>query len=177
MKNIFILLLLLCLFAGSAFGGLIDDFRPAASRDYEKIKIVDVLSADLIELENGEKIKLIGLKAPVPPPPKKIETDKYGFVIEDTSPFISMNQKAYDYAHSLLKNQFVKIEFDTQKKNDQFQTLGYVFLIKDNTFVNAEILRQGYARLHIQIPNTKYADTLREAYKEAKREKRGIQGE
>jgi endonuclease YncB( thermonuclease family) len=136
-----------------------------------------VLSADRIELKNREMIKLIGLKAPHAPKKKKIRRNNHNFIIEDTSPFITIEEKAFSFAKEFLENKLVRIEFDKQKKDEDFHTLAYVFLVDDNTFVNAEILRQGYANLHIQPPNTKYADELRNAYKEARKEKRGLQGD
>jgi endonuclease YncB( thermonuclease family) len=50
-------------------------------------------------------------------------------------------------------------------------------LLDNELFVNAEILRQGFAFLQIRPPNTKYSKELREAYTEARLEKRGLQGE
>ncbi len=46
-----------------------------------------------------------------------------------------------------------------------------------NDFLNAEILRQGFANLSIRPPNMKFAKELREAYREARAEKRGLQGQ
>ena len=71
----------------------------------------------------------------------------------------------------------VRIEFDRNKKNKDFDTLAYVFLEEENLFINAEILRLGYAHLQISPPNMKYASELREAYQEARREKRGFQSQ
>ena len=40
------------------------------SKNYEKVRVSRVISADLIELKSGEKIRLIGIKAPLPPQKK-----------------------------------------------------------------------------------------------------------
>ena len=178
MRTILILSLVILNIAHLGFcDSLLDDFSITSSKDYERIKVVRVISADSVELKNGKKIKLIGLKAPAAPKIEKADTNKHGFIIDETSPLIPMNERAFSFATRLLQDKFVRIEFDVKKKDDNFLTLAYVFLVDDNTFVNAEILRQGYAHLRIQLPNTKYADILREAYKEAKREQRGLQGE
>jgi len=66
---------------------------------------------------------------------------------------------------------------DDNKSDDDNLTLAYVFLMKNDLFVNTEILRHGFSQLSIQVPNTKYKKLLREAYQEARREKRGYQGE
>ncbi|MBF0510702.1 MAG: thermonuclease family protein, partial [Candidatus Omnitrophica bacterium] len=52
----------------------------------------------------------------------------------------------------------------------------YVYL-PEGQMANAELLRKGFVRLRIVPPNVKYADKLRQAYQEAKREKRGLEGE
>lgn len=145
-------------------------------KNYEKIRVSRVISADLIELKSGEKIRLIGLKAPIPPQKKDKKRDRHGFVIKDTSPFTTIEDSAFEFAQSLLEDKFIRIEFDKKRKDNNFITLGYVFLL-DGTFVNTEILRQGFANLHIHPSNKKYAKELRAAYQEARREKRGLQGE
>src|SRR3989338_2225124 len=40
-----------------------DEFLFSSGEEYKKIRVVRVLSTDTIELENKEKIKLIGLRA------------------------------------------------------------------------------------------------------------------
>lgn len=156
-------------------------FLEIGSGKYDKIRIKTVVSADTIILDNDEKIKLIGLKAPEPPKKKKeeIKRNEYGFIIEEPeeSPVIPVEEKAYNFAFELMAGKEVRIEFDEQKKNEQFLTLAYVFLFDDHTLVNEEILRQGYAHLQIRPPNLKYENRLREAYQEARRERRGLQGE
>ncbi len=144
---------------------------------YKKIRVNRVISADTIILENDERIKLIGLSAPKPPKPKKIERDQLGFVIEETKPWTSVEEAALLFAQKLMEGKYVRLEFDVQKKDERSQTLAYVFLVDDNQMANSEILNQGYANLQIRPPNIKYAEILREAYKEAKREKRGLQAE
>ena len=144
---------------------------------YREITITQVLSVDTIRLENDEKIKLIGLKAPQPPPREKIERDDKGLVIKrQTTSFKTLEQQAFDYARELMEGKKVRLEFDVRKDGPE-GTPAYVFLLEDNSFVNAEILRQGSAYFQISPPNTKYQQQLREAYQEARREKRGLQGE
>ena len=77
----------------------------------------------------------------------------------------------------LLDQKRVRLEFDDDKKDDELNTLAYVFLKDENTFINAEILRQGYAQLQVRPPNTKYKQELRSAYKEAREQFRGVHGQ
>ncbi len=146
-------------------------------KTYEEVQVKEVRSADTIILEGGKKIRLIGLLGPDAPKRQKQEFDKYGFVIEETTPYDSMEERAFHFVESLLTGKMVKIEFDEQRSDEDFVTLAYVFLKEGNVFVNAEILRQGYANLQIRPPNIKYAEVLRDAYREARQEQRGLQAQ
>lgn len=168
--------MLLCTSQNVKANHTLDILKPNAK--YKDVFVEEIISGDTFRIrENGEIIKLIGLKAPEKPRVrKKVERDKYGFIIEDlANPVISSEQRAYEFVSDLLLNKHVRIELDKNKNDDNFYTLGYVFLLENNLFVNAEILKQGHANLSIRPPNMKYADQLRDAYQEARREKRGLQ--
>ncbi len=181
-KNLFVFFLSVFL-AGHAFAEPNFDFFFKTDERYKDVVVQEVLSTDTIRLEgeSGEKgqlIRLIGLRAPEPPKKRRddVERDEMGFVIpKPVDPMTPLNDQAFAFAQSLLLGARVRLEFDTLKENEEHYTLAYVFLIKDNTFVNAEILRRGFAHLSIQPPNIKYADDLRAAYKEARAEQRGLQ--
>ncbi len=153
------------------------DFLLRANKDYSHVKINKVFSADSFELKDGEKIRLIGLAAPTVNIRKRedVERDKYGFPVKrPVDPESPVEEQSYNFAVQLLEKQHVRLEFDHNKKDDQFFTYAYAFL-PDGTFVNTEILRYGFANLQTSPVNKKYNDQLREAYKEARREMRGLQ--
>ena len=177
-KSIYILSILLLLTSnhGKAFAQSRIDQLLGSPHLYQDIVVQEVMSADTIQLETGEKIKLIGLKAPEPPEKEKTQRDEHGFVIKKVSSVIPIEEEAFNFVRDLLEGKHVRLEFDYQKRSPE-GTFAYVFLINGNIFVNAEILRQGYADLQIQPSNTKYTEILRQAYQEARREKRGLQAE
>jgi len=145
---------------------------------YQKITVAKVLSVDSIRLENGEKIRLIGLKAPFTRPKREKQmVDQFGFEVDARQPTTSFSVEAYEYVRDLLEGKTVRLEFDRKKKDDNFYLFAYVYLNTDDLFANAQIIRMGYAGLQISPPNTKHAEFLREAYQEARREKRGLQGQ
>jgi micrococcal nuclease len=144
--------------------------------DFKHVKVAQVVNTDSIVLENGVKIRLIGIKPLEKPKKENVQVDQYGFVIEQEKPEVTVNEKAWAFVRELLENKYVNVEFDSQRNDERFHNWGYVFLA-DKTFVNAEILRQGFAEMQIQPPNMKYADLLRAAYQEARQEKRGLHGE
>lgn len=144
---------------------------------YDYVKVVRLIKSDVIVLENGRKLRLIGVKASDAPRRMNRPTDQYGFVIqEDVVPTTSVEERGFSFAEELLLQKKVRVESDIKFTDAEGYPVGYVFL-KDGTFVNAELLRQGYAELHIQPPNLKYAEQLREAYREARFQKRGTHAE
>lgn len=140
----------------------------------KSVKVERVFNASLIRLENGKTIRLIGVKALEAPKRYNLPKDEYGFIIEDHSdPTISTEVAAYDFALELMDGIKVRVESDTQSIDEDGYMFGYVFL-PDGRMANVEILRHGHAGLQIRPPNLKYVEQLREAYREARAEKRGI---
>ncbi len=146
-----------------------------SSYDYSLVRVQKVISADTFILENDERVKLIGLQALEPPRRKEVQRDKYGFIIEENTPESSLQDRAFQFAKDYLEGKKIRLEFDVDRKSEDYATLAYAFM--GDTFINAEILRQGYADLRIKPPNLKYTDALRRAYREARQEKRGLHAE
>ena len=157
-------------------------FLKGSDKKYQDVLVKKVLKTDTIILDNDEVVRLIGLKG-LETKKKHVETkrDSYGFVVEEpVSAATPLEEQALKFVRQLLQNQHVRLEFDTSARDDDFTTLAYVFLSnKDGQeiFINAEILRQGFADLSIHPPNTKYEKKLRAAYQEAREQKRGLQGQ
>jgi len=152
---------------------------------YKDVVVAKVTTVDTFVLDDGKRVRMIGIKAP--DLPKKVQAERevageMGFVMrrqddEEVDPTTNIEQEAFDFVRELLEGKHVRLEFDHERKSEDLKTLAYVYLLKDDTFVNAEIIKQGYASLSIRPPNTKYEDTLREAYQEARQERRGLQGQ
>ena len=154
------------------------DLNPllASSVKYDNIRVARVLTSDRILLENDERISLIGLKGPRAPKFKDVQRDEHGFIIRDEDPTTPFENEAADFVRSLAEGKPVRLEFDIQRRADNGDILAYV-LLPDGRLLNAEVLRYGFADLRIVPPNMKYADKLRAAYQEARREMRGMQSE
>ncbi|MGD9089209.1 MAG: thermonuclease family protein [Desulfobacterales bacterium] len=128
----------------------------SADTDY---RVKWVADGDTIVLTEGSKVRYIGINAPELP-----REDHIG------EPYAN---EAKRFNARLVKNKTVRLEFDIEP-NDRFQRrLAYVFL-QDGTFVNAEMLSQGYAYLLVVRPNVKYQATLLAAQQAAMTAKRGI---
>ena len=184
-KQTIVFLLSNIFFCSAAFGESNFDFFFKTAEQYKDVVVKEVLSADTIRLQGkvGEKdelIRLIGLRAPEPPKKKTedIKRNEYGLVIkEPVSPLTPLEKKAFEFVRELLEGRHVRLEFDVEKNSEDHKTLAYVFLLENDTFVNAEILRHGFAYLSIHPPNMKYAEKLRKAYQEARAQQKGLQGE
>lgn len=118
-----------------------------------------IVDGDTIVLTDGQKVRYIGINAP--------ELARDDHIAE---PY---GAEAKRFNARLLQQKKVRLEFD-REPNDRYQRrLAYVFL-KDGTFVNAEMLSQGYAYLLYVRPNVKYHSTLLAAQRAAMSGKRGI---
>lgn len=67
----------------------------------------------------------------------------------------------------------VRLEFDVQSKDKYGRRLAYVYL-KDGTFVNAEIIKNGYAAPLTIPPNVKHAKEFRSLYDYARQNNKGL---
>lgn len=133
----------------------------SVSLSQETHKVKRVIDGDTIELENGEKVRLIGIDTPETVHPSK-DVEYYG-------------KEASDFTKRMLEGKQVEIEFDIQKRDKYGRLLAYVYL-EDGTFINAELLKQGYATISTYPPNIKYVDEFTRLQREARENDRGLWG-
>jgi micrococcal nuclease len=117
-----------------------------------------VIDGDTIQLESGETVRYIGIDAP------ELYTKESG------AEFFSKEAARFNKKLVFLKK--VKLEFDSEKEDSHGRMLAYVFV--KNTFVNAELVRQGYAKVMVKPPNTKYKDVLLAQQQKAIDEDKGL---
>jgi len=72
----------------------------------------------------------------------------------------------------ILMPQMDGLEVLTRLKDKYKRTLAYVFL-QDGTFLNAEIVKQGYGHAYTRFP-FKYLDEFRRYEREAREQRRGL---
>jgi micrococcal nuclease len=143
------------------------------SHDYTDILVERVIDGDTVKLETGEKLRLIGIDTPEMHPSSKLDRDAERSST-DKSTIQKLGLEAYKFTKKLVEGKRVSLEFDVQKYDKYDRMLAYVYLKEGGTFVNAEIVKQGYASLLTIPPNVKYADTFRKLYQEARENKRGL---
>lgn len=144
----------------------------AGTGDYNDILVSRVIDGDTLLLEGGERVRLIGIDTPEMHESDKLYRDsrKSG---QDAQVIKDLGRRSYYFTKNLVQGKRVKLEFDVERRDKYNRLLAYVYL-EDGTFINAEIVRQGYASLMTIPPNVKYADLLVKLYQEARENQRGL---
>lgn len=120
-----------------------------------------VIDGDTIVLVGGEKVRYIGVDTPELPHPKK-----------RAQPYA---KEAMEFNRRLVESQKVRLEMDVERQDKYSRTLAYVFL-ENGRFVNAELLKEGYAQLLTIPPNVRYVDLFTSLQSQARENKRGLWG-
>lgn len=118
-----------------------------------------VIDGDTVVLADGQKMRYIGINAP------EIAHDDH-----DAEPFGEVSKR---FNALLVNHKKVRLEFDKERFDHYHRLLAYVFLENDS-FVNAEILSNGYAYLLTHRPNVKYDSILLQSQRSAMSAKKGI---
>jgi micrococcal nuclease len=118
-----------------------------------------VADGDTVVLQDGQRVRYIGINAP------ELASDEH-----DAEPYAEASKK---FNARLVDRKKLRLEFDKERFDQYKRLLAYVFL-KDGTFVNAEILSNGYAYFLQSRPNLKYDSILLQSQRSAMSAKRGI---
>jgi micrococcal nuclease len=127
-------------------------------------KVKKVVDGDTFWIDDGSprglKVRLIGVDAPESRNSGTKETAYFG-------------REASDYLSSLIAGKKVRLEYDAGHLDRYGRTLAYVYL-EDGTFVNAELVKNGYATVMTVPPNVKYADTFLKLERKARNRNKGL---
>ena len=110
------------------------------------------------ELNNSERVRLIGADTPETKHPRK--------------PVQYFGMEAYQFTKQMVEGKVVRLEYDWQRRDRYRRLLAYVYLM-DGTFLNAEIIKQGYGFAYTRYP-FKFLDEFRLYEREAREKKRGL---
>jgi len=129
--------------------------------------VTKVVDGDTFWVEDGSpkglKVRMIGIDAPETRKSQNKEVGYYG-------------TEAKAYLEGRLRGQKVCLEYDVDRRDRYGRELTYVYL-PDGTFVNAELIRGGYAVLLTIAPNVRHAEEFARLQAEARVERRGVWGE
>ena len=140
--------------------------------DYNDILVTYVVDGDTLRLEDGERVRLIGIDTPEVHESAKLYRDSQR-TGTDTKMIIRLGKKASSFTRNLVEGKRVKLEFDVEKRDKYNRLLAYVYL-PDGTLVNAKIVEEGYASLMTIPPNVKYSNLFLSLYREARLKKKGL---
>ena len=84
-------------------------------------------------------------------------------------------KQASDANRRLVDIKTVRLEFDVEQRDRHGRLLSYVYL-EDGTFVNAWLVKWGYAQVMTVPPNVKHQDLFLKLQREAREAKRGLWG-
>lgn len=107
-----------------------------------------------------ERIRLIGVDTPETKHPSK--------------PVQYFGKEATAFTKSMVEGKKVMLGYDYQLRDRYDRLLAYVYL-EDETFLNAEIIKQGYGFAYTKF-NFKYLEEFRRYEKEAKEHRVGLWG-
>jgi micrococcal nuclease len=101
----------------------------------QDVKVIRIIDGDTFEIENGDKVRMIGIDAPE---------------LKDNAGLESKN-----HLKLLIENKYVSLIEDKKNKNKDFfgRLLRYVYI--DNTDVNLKMIEDGYANVYTKFKFTK----------------------
>ena len=118
-----------------------------------------VVDGDTVVLIDGQKVRYIGINTPE--------------VAHDDQSAEPYGETAKRFNALLVNRKKVRLEFD-RERFDRFQRLLVYVFLENGTFVNAEMLSNGYAYLLKKRPNFKYNSILLQSQRSAMSAKKGI---
>ena len=121
----------------------------------EQALVIRVIDGDTIELENGSRVRYLGIDTP-----------------ETGEPYYS---EATARNKELVEGKVVYLQKGKRDRDEYNRLLRYVYI--DGVFVNAELVAQGFATAYIFDPDERYSQVLVQLEQYAKLRQRGLWGQ
>jgi micrococcal nuclease len=125
-----------------------------------RAKVAAVLDGDTIVISGGEKVRYAGLNTPESRHPDKLP--EY------------CGQEAFEANRRLVAGKTVRLEYGEQHRDKYGRLLAYVYV--DGLFVNAELIRQGYAQVSTYKDNQRHHTEFERLQQHAIAARRGMWG-
>ncbi|MEE9528386.1 MAG: thermonuclease family protein [Syntrophobacteria bacterium] len=132
---------------------------PAADADSLRVKVHWVDDGDTIVVAGGERVRYLGINTPE--------------VAHKDEPGEPFGDEAKAFNKKLVQGHWINLELAEQQRDPYGRLLAYVFLA-DGTFVNGELVRQGYAHLLRKQPKLRYWERLLALQRQALKKKKGM---
>ena len=177
-------------------------YRLFPAPGYDAITVAKVHDGDTIKLANGDRVRLIGIDCPELHESDKLYRDA-ARRHQDIAVIQAMGKEADEFTRKLVLGRKVRLEFDLERRDKYGRLLAYVYLYPgpgdqeldsdvlvyedllnkspDKSgemikmiFLNASILKAGFAQVMIYPPNTMHADFFQRLNREAREAHRGL---
>lgn len=131
------------------------DIKPG----YRFLQVKKVYDGDTVQLEDGSKVRLLGVNTP------EIE--------HRNQPEQAGGEEAKRWLTEKLKNRKVRIEADAEATDKYGRTLAHLFTDQKD-HINLQLVEQGLAAVNIYPPNLLYVEQLTKAERAAEQARLGI---
>lgn len=126
----------------------------------EKAGVARVIDGDTFELENGKRVRLIGIDTPESVSPDQSKNTEFG-------------KLASAFTKEKLEGKTVYLEKDVSETDQYGRLLRYAYL-EDGTFYNEYLVKEGMANPSTYPPDVKYADVFVKAQQYAEANNKGL---
>ena len=128
--------------------------------DLVQYKVIRVIDGDTVELKNGERLRYNDIDTP--------ET------VHPSKPIECYGPEASAKNEELVEGKIILVELGNPRKDKYGRLLGYVYV--DDVFVNAELVKGGYAEVNSYGNPGSKIDELINIERDAKRQSVGLWG-
>ena len=129
------------------------------AQESERGRVTRIVDGDTI-IVRDESVRLIGIDTP--------ETKK------PNTPVQCFGKAATAETTRLIDGKRVKLVFDVERRDRYGRLLAYVYRRSDGLFLNAELVRRGFATAATYPPNVRHAERFRRLQREAREAGRGL---
>ena len=126
--------------------------RGAVGDDASEVRVTRVIDGDTFVVTGGERVRLIG-----------VDTPERGDCL---------SRAATALTRRLVGGRAVRLRFDVERRDRYGRLLAYVH--RGELFVNAELVRRGFAMALTVPPNVRHAGRFVALQREARRAGRGL---
>jgi len=169
--------------------------------EQKRYRVIKVYDGDTVGFANRAHVRLLGIDCPEMVDNAKLNADARS--MGQSKDFIKeQGRQAFEFTHKLLMHEKVQVEFDKEKKDKYGRWLAYLWIElgnpgsslkvdvpayfvkvlrkdphgknKEYIFVNATIIKAGFAYPFATSDSLRYGDMLRQLYDQARAEKRGL---
>jgi endonuclease YncB( thermonuclease family) len=132
---------------------------PAPPKEARRAQVARAVDGDTLEFTDGTKARLIGINTPESVDPRR--------------PVQAYGKEAAAYTRKLTEGKEVQYVLGRTPRDKYGRLLAWVWL-SDGTFLNALLVRDGYAQVYTFADNPDHADLLLACQREAREANRGL---